>query len=162
MPGFLRRHMTAKTGIKRGFKKGFTLMEVVMATLISAMTATAVYSVVLSSFVSQGKADTREAAALVLKRAQSVLNSYVAVEDSNSLYSLPGSTPGRWSADSSGGWALAGGNHDISSLLVNYPAIPSGGRLTYQVTNIDCGMGISDRLACKRVLFTLSYPEQIR
>ena len=122
------------------FSKGVTLIEVIMASVIAAMTTTAVYSVVLSGFVSESKADKREAAALVLKRAQDTLKSYVAVEMTNSLYTLPGTVPGRWSADTSGSWALAGNagfpglRHDISSLLTGTVLKPDG---------VTCGWGKS-------------------
>jgi Tfp pilus assembly protein PilE len=143
---------------KKRFSKGVTLIEVVLAALIAAMTTTAIYSVVLSGFVSESKADKREASALVLKTAQEVLKSYVAVEMSNTLYRLPGTTAGRWSADSSGRWALAAGTHNISSLLSKYPVLTSAS-LSYRVSNFDCGLGSADNVACKTVRFTLTYAD---
>ncbi|MCG2726187.1 MAG: hypothetical protein L6420_08045 [Elusimicrobia bacterium] len=152
--------------LKKRFSKGVALIEVVMAALIAAMTTTAVYSVVLSGFVSEVKADKREAAALVLKRAQEILKSYVAVEMSNTLYTLPGITAGRWSADTSGTWALAAGNHNISSLLNDYPDTLQGGSFSYVVTNSNCSSLCinatctgQDNLACKTVVFTLTYAD---
>ncbi len=156
MSHFLR-NMFKEGNVK--VKKGFALVEVIMATIIIAITTTAVYSVVLSSFVSGQKADKREVAAMLLKKAQNALQTYVAVENSNNVYTLPGGPSGRWAADSSGRWALAAGNHDISSLLLNTPL--KGGTFIYRVTNFNCGMGTSDRLACKRVRFTLTYPDAV-
>lgn len=148
-------------------RPGQTLVEVVMATMIAAMTTTAVFSVILSSFVSGAKADKRDTAAMMLRRAQETLKSYVTVEPSNASYS-PGVTPGRWIADSSGQWALRNGTHDITSLLINTPlydpANPGASRFEYVVTSNDClgtGMGSAPNYeqACKTVVFSLTYPD---
>ncbi len=159
--------------VKNGFSRGATLIEVMMAAIIASMATTAVYSVVLSSFVSIAKADKREATSLIFKKAQNILKSYVAVESSNSIYDLPGekNTPGVWEADTSKKWALAGNvgglRHDISSLLKGTVFQPDGEtcgwgkscHLVYYVKNTDCGLGSADRLACKTVKFELKYAD---
>ena len=171
MPHILICELKSFMILKKRFSKGVTLIEVVLAALIAAMTTTAIYSVVLSGFVSESKADKREAAALVLKTAQEVLKSYVAVEPSNNLYILPGTPPGNWSAEEKIIWALEGDTskfglrHDISSLLSGTPLQPDGTSckwllscyLVYQVKNIDCGLGVGDKVACKKVKFILTY-----
>lgn len=139
-----------------------------MATMIAAMTTTAVFSVVLSSYVSDVKADKRDAAAMVLKRAQDTLKSYVSAVPTEAGYA-PGSPVGRWSADSGGGWALAAGSHDISSLLNNDPVLnPSGAAcfwgsavcgMRYVVTDDPCGFGTATANTCKRVTFNLVYSD---
>lgn len=153
--------------MKKRARPGQTLIEVVMATMISAITTTAVFSVLLSSFVSDAKADKRDAAAMVLKRAQETLRSYVSAVPTDSTY-VPssGSLVGRWAADSSGAWALRDGTHDISSLVQLPPLSPAGGpqaTLSYTVSSYDCGFGIGSalnkELACKTVTFTLTYAD---
>ena len=158
---------------KKGFSRGATLIEVMMAAIIASMATTAIYSVVLSSFVSVAKADKREASSLVFKKAQNTLKSYVAVEVSNTIYKLPGSTPGVWEADASGNWALSGNpgfpgkRHDISSLLkgtVFQTGLTTCGwgkscHLVYYVKNTDCGLGAADHLSCKTVKFELKYAD---
>lgn len=163
---------------KKGFSKGATLIEVMMAAIIASMATTAIYSVVLSSFVSVAKADKREASSLIFKKAQNTLKSYVAVEVSNTIYDLPGKkdTPGVWEADTSGKWALSGNSgspgkrHDISSLLkgtVFQPGLTTCGwgkscHLVYYVKNDECGIdtgGTADHLACKTVKFELKYAD---
>ncbi|MCX5786337.1 MAG: hypothetical protein NTX59_11680 [Elusimicrobia bacterium] len=146
-------------------KKGQLLVEVAVATVIAATTAMGTFSVILSSFASQKKADKREACGFILKQAQETLKSYVSAEPANSNYTpgsglvSPGSpNGGRWAADSSGAWALAAGLHDISSLLPNPPFLP-GASLTYTVQDNDCmnlGTGFN---ACKIVRFTLTYQD---
>lgn len=144
----------------RHARPGQTLIEVVMATMIAAITTTAVFSVVLSSFVSTSKADKRDAAAMALRRAQQTLASYVTALPSDAAYS-PGATPGRWPIDLSGQWALRNGSHDITGLLTGTPL--NGGTLTYTVASNDCGLGLGAfpdyPLACKTVVFTLTYPD---
>jgi type II secretory pathway pseudopilin PulG len=149
-----------------------TLVEVTVATLIAAITTTAVFSVFLSSFYSTSKADNRDAAAMVLRRAQDTLKSYVSVDplNVNMINGLPGSPvnpqtglAGRWPADSSGNWALATGNHDITSLLAGTPLV--GGTFTYTVALLNNCLGITpinvnDFNVCKTVTFNLSYPDK--
>ncbi|MCM2268324.1 MAG: hypothetical protein NDI60_11195 [Elusimicrobiales bacterium] len=143
-------------------RPGQTLIEVVMATMIAAMTTTAVFSVILSSFVSGAKADKRDAAAMVLRRAQQTLNSYVSAEPWTAAYSA-GATPGIWAADSSGVWALRNGVHDITSLLTGTSLSGTGASFTYTVASNDCGFGLGPGpnlpYACKTVTFSLIYPD---
>ncbi|MEK7720802.1 MAG: hypothetical protein AAB359_00265 [Elusimicrobiota bacterium] len=157
-------------------RPGQTLLEVTMATLIAAITTMAVFSVILSTYVSDARADKRDAASMALRRAQDTLKSYVSAEPANATY-VPSSTSGigRWPADSSGSWALAGSvsgtTHDISSLLNNgeYPALNPGGvkciqgsavcYFVYVVTDSGCGFGSTTANACKNVVFYLNYPD---
>lgn len=141
-----------------------------MATMISAITTTAVFSVVLSSFVSDARADKRDAAAAVMRRAQESLKSFVSVEPYNSAYApSSGMGVGRWSADTSGAWALRDGRHRIDALAQqpNSPLAPAGAaapQMYYDVQSYDCmgtGMGAAPDFprACKRVTFTLIYAD---
>lgn len=160
-------------------RPGQSLIEVTMATMIAAVTTTAVFSVVLSSFVSDARADKRDAAAMAMRRAQEVLKSYVSVAP-YSADMLPGdgrlqpgapssgTGVGRWSADTSGVWALRDGNHNISSLVNASPVLSPAGSpqatLTYTVQSYSCawfGMGTGPDFptACKRVTFNLSYTD---
>lgn len=149
-------------------RPGQTLIEVTMATMIAAITTTAVFSVVLSSYVSNVKADKRDAAAMALRRAQDTLKSYISTLPGDALYS-PTTTSGvgRWPADSSGMLALSAGNHNISSLVSGPPLTPSGGpaaTFSYTVANVNClslppGPLLTDANQCKTVFFTLGYAD---
>jgi len=144
-------------------RRGQTLIEVVMATMISAMTTTAVFSVILSSFVSDAKADKRDAAAMVLKQAQEALKSYVSAVPTEAGY-VPTSL--HLPYEGLNVWALREGGHDISSMIsglpLNVPGQPNAS-LTYTVTSYGCGFGTGSApnypTACKRVVFTLTYPD---
>jgi type II secretory pathway pseudopilin PulG len=158
-----------------------TLIEVVMATLIAAITTTAVFSVFLSSFYSSSKADKRDAATMMLRQAQSTLKNYVSVEPGNANIVNGNGTAGSpiiagapnggiWSADSSGTSALAAGTHDISSLLVGTALASTPGftaSFTYTVTDTPCLQTInpldpafaSTYASCKNVSFQLKYPD---
>ena len=148
-----------------GKRSGQTLIEVAVATIIAAITTVAVFSVILSGFVSEKKADKKELAAMVAKNAQQTLQAFVSVDPNDPSYSP--NAGGRWSADTSGAWALNAGMHDISSLMngtalqVN-PAAPCswGGTcyFVYSVTDTDCGFGNGTR-ACKTVAFSMVYAD---
>ena len=167
----LNLNPAAGSGFHRRIRRpGQTLLEIAVAVLIAATTTIAVFSVVISSFVSEKKADKKELSAMMLKRAQQTLQAFVSVDPADPAYSP--NAGGTWSADSSGGWALAAGIHDISSLL-NTPenltlrkeasstAVQTcvlGGPcyLTYTVTDADCGFGTGTR-ACKTVRFSIKF-----
>lgn len=137
-------------------RPGQTLIEVVVATVISAMTTTAIFSVILSSFVSDVKADKRDAAAMVLKRAQETLKNYVSAVPGEAGY-VAGSPTGHWTAEGGGAWALADGWHDVSTLVAAPPLSVAGqppATLRYLVTPYACSS-----FTCKQVVFTLSYPD---
>ncbi|MDQ7774318.1 MAG: hypothetical protein RDU13_12465 [Elusimicrobiales bacterium] len=152
-------------------RQGVTLLEVAIAGLITAMTTAAVFSVVLSSFVSHERADKRELAGLMIKRAKQTLMSYVTAVPGESEY-VPGSPAGHWPASSTPGWSLrgsggAGVRHDISSLLngtdLQVPGVTCAwGRacyFVYSVVNRDCGLGTGDTVACKEVNFEMRYAD---
>ena len=127
-----------------------------MATIVAAMTTTAIFSVILSSFTSQAKADKRDAAALMMKSAQETLKSYVSAVPADGNYVPNG---GRWTADSTGVWALSDGIHPITSLLNGTEL--QGGTFSYTVGSFNCGFGFGaiNETACKSVTFTLTYPD---
>ena len=151
-----------KARIKR---PGQTLIEVAIATMIAAMTTVAVFSVALSSFVSQKKSDKKELAAMMLKEAQQTLQTFVSAVPGDVNYSP--NAGGWWQADSlNPAWALSAGMHDISSLmpidLRTDPVVPcvAGGScyFVYTVTDADCGFGGGNN-ACKTVSFDMNYAD---
>lgn len=155
-------------------RPGVTLLEVAIAGLITAMTTAAVFSVVLSGFVSHKRADRREQAGLMIKHAQKTLMGYVSAVPGEAGYA-PGSPVGHWPASSTPGWSLRGSvggvTHDISSLL-NVPGLvlrPAGVtcaaanpacHFVYTVFDRDCGLGTANTAwACKQVAFRLRYAD---
>ena len=165
-------------------RSGQSLMEVVIAILIAAIASVAVFSVVLSSSVSQKKADKKEQIAMLMWEAQGTLQTFVSADLTTPVYTTAGTyyapnQGGIWSADTSGNWALEPGRHDISSLMNTpehidlrrdpdtnqvYTCVDGGAcSLVYVVTDItgnDCLEGIMDATtlqACKSVQFTIKY-----
>ncbi|MFA6433895.1 MAG: hypothetical protein WCW52_04300 [Elusimicrobiales bacterium] len=134
-----------------------TLIEVVVATMIAGLTTVAVFSVVLSSFVSQKKSDRKELAAMTLKRAQQTLQAYVSAVPAEGAYSV--AAGGHWPADAYGGWALAQGAHNIVSLMPAALCPPGACTFVYTVTDVNCGFGIATANACKTVVFNMTYPD---
>ena len=129
------------------------MIEVVIATMIAALTTVAVFSVTLTSVVSQKKADRKENAAMVLRQAQQTLKTYVTVDPSDVLHSP--NAGGTWL---DGTWALSGGVHDITSLMPPDLCATGACSFTYTVTNIDCGFG-TGKNSCKSVKFDMTYPD---
>ena len=164
-------------------RSGQTLVEVAVATVITAAAAMAVFSVVLSSFASQTKGDKNAAAGFALKQAQQTLKSYVSADPTNAnpfsmasspLAGAPGASTsvGHWAMETVGTqWALAAGTHDVTRLLNGTVLNPTSGGsgctsnnppcLRYVVKNIDCGFGFAGagEAACKEVVFTLIYAD---
>lgn len=166
-------------------RAGQTLVEVVIAILIAAMTTVAVFSVVLSGTVSQKKAEKKEIAAMLLKEAMQTLQTFVSAVPDNAAYSprIGAALPGRWPADDSGDWALrgnpgAGRRHDISSLmnrntlemqaLRGTTPVCRWGRPCYFVywvsddntaACVNPALGAGTELACKTVEFRMEYTD---
>lgn len=138
-------------------RKGQTLIEVVVATMVAAMTATAVFSVVLSSSVSGGRSDRKEAAALAINAAREQLRMFVSADPGSSVYSP--NAGGLWTGkDNSGVWALQSGTHNMSaSFLSGFPLLSGRSpQMSYTVSDENCGFG-TGTAACKKVVFTISY-----
>jgi type II secretory pathway pseudopilin PulG len=144
-------------------RKGMALGEVIVAISITAMISVAVFSVILSVSSSGVKIDKKEAATSSFVRLQETLKSYVTVETGGFFNApgakRPGTAPDWWhlAGDTNPGWALTAGAHTVTAWLP--PAISAGGSLRYQVTNLDCGLGLADNLACKQVQITLTYAD---
>lgn len=140
-------------------RKGQTLVEVMVATVIAASTATAIFSVVLSSHVGELKSDKKEAAAMVIKAAQEQLKIYVSADPSDPEFSPVAG--GHWGKDTNGGWALATGTHNIDLLLAGVKQLEgtTAPSLQYTVVKEDCGFGTSENLGCSKVTFTLTYED---
>jgi type II secretory pathway pseudopilin PulG len=150
------------------------MIEVVVATLIAAITTVAVFSVILSSMVSQKKADKRELVAMAFKNAQQTLQAFVSADVNNLVDPLiPGvyyapTAGGVWAA-AGAGWALAPGTHDITSLITG-TALCTGTpacSFTYFVADNTEGLaacvngllGAATNNACKTVTFTIVFAD---
>jgi hypothetical protein len=146
----------------------------------------------LSSAFSRQKAEKKELAAMLIREAQQTLQDYVSADVTTKVYGTDGTyyapnSGGTWSADATGGWALAPGTHDISSLMnphpvtgedpykllrregesdTVWPTCAAGGScfFTYTVTDQPCMPDIGDPVAtsanaCKDVSFTLRFAD---
>jgi type II secretory pathway pseudopilin PulG len=139
-------------------RQGQTLIEVIVATMVAAMAATAMFSVTLSSSVSGGRSDRREVGSALIHSAQEQLKVFVSADPNSSFSPNVG---GKWAKDASNAWALQSGvTHDLGSLLAGL-AIYQGRNpsFTYTVQNEDCGFGTGEFNSCKRVTFRLSYDD---
>jgi len=151
-------------------RKGFTLVEIVVAVLISAMVAMATFSIFTSSAVGHKRSTKKEVAALAIRMVSEQLKDYVTSDNSTFLPQRPNNS---WrlcnhlgQCDTYTGWALQSGTHDITSFLNTEPFLTelckgnlSNCSFRYVVSNFDCGFGNSETTACKQVSFNLSYPD---
>ena len=140
------------------FRPGQSLMEVTVAVLIAAITATGTLSVILSTKYSNVKADTKESAAVAFRSAQEYLKPYVSAAATNSSYTSSFMPSGQ-SIYGETGWALAKGDHDLTFLLYNMPQF-TGATLKYKVEDADCNANSNaQNLECRKVSFSLTTSE---
>ena len=141
------------------YRKGQSLIEVTVAILIAAITATGMFSVILSTKYSYAKADARESAAIVLHSAQEYLKPYVSVAGTMTGEYLTNFMPKGKNIYGESGWALADGTHDLTFLLAKMPQL-GGATLTYTVSTANCNNQKNDQnLECRKVSFSLTIPE---
>lgn len=135
-------------------RKGQSLLEVTIAVLISAITATGIFSVILSTRYSHAKADEKESAAIVFRSAQEYLKPYVgttatgftAANPNNNIYG-------------ENVWALQENyTHHLEFLLTNMPQF-YGSTFTYTVSVDDCTSAADTLNQCRSVHFNLEIPE---
>ena len=138
-------------------RKGQSLIEVTVAILIAAITATGIFSVILSTKYSHAKADEKESAAIVFRSAQEYLKPYVGTSAdnfnaSNNIQNIYGEEV----------WALQENyTHNLDFLLTNMPQF-IGSTFTYTVSiapclsNTDTSNNINQ---CRSVNFNLQMPE---
>lgn len=120
----------ANAGARLAGSGGYTLIEVLVAVLLTALMASSVMSVALSSKMTGGRSDRKLIANELSRQLTSTLKSYVSADQSQTLIPGPGSV-GSWSingasygtsgtsiTDSQGGaFALAAGSHTLTGFL---------------------------------------------
>jgi len=113
-------------------REGYTLVEVLVAILLSAVMITSVFSVALTTKMGGGKGERRMAAAQVTQSTLKALGNYMTADYSTSTASsAPG---GSWiiTGDSiqppcASNWALCQGSHTVSGLVPAALAAPAFG-----------------------------------
>lgn len=156
---------------------GFTLVEVIVAVMITAIAVTAIFSVIASNMVSERKIDTSEEVAMILSTAQEKLKPYVLANTNVGAESnpspdytvLPASMqkPKGLCPSLDNQPPLASGTHNITCLLPTAVTVLSGkgsgatiyqdgtSKLSYDVSYVaNCGESAT---ACFKVKFTLYY-----
>lgn len=137
---------------RRAARRGYTLVETMIGMLLISVVVTSVFSLVLTARLTAKKSNRRGQAILYVRRAMESLRAYVTADPN-----MPGPTP-NWhiKGDTTAGWALGLGNHDISSWLpTEFCAVdPANCKLTYVVSALPCGS-----LTCSQVAFTVTWKE---
>ncbi len=122
----------------RGNTQGFTLIEVVVAMLITAVMVSSVFSVSLHTRRNDVRADRKLLAAQATRQLTSTLEEYVTA-DHSSAQSVSFSPGGSWAwqapvTDSAGGYALAAGTHTLTHYLPSwFEAAPYNAHAVYYV-----------------------------
>jgi hypothetical protein len=117
-----------------GDAQGYTLVEVVVATLVVAATASLIMSVALTERLSSTRASGRLAAAFAVRRVSENLRVFVTADPS--LARGPGDGPDGWRlpGDRSGLDALDAGHHDLDPAVWAPALTRDGGSISYDVT----------------------------
>lgn len=107
--------------MKTRSRRGGALVEVVIATLLLAITVTGVFAALLTAGTQSGSLVEREDASLHIDRLLDELRNYV-TSDTTPTVDAPGTPAGAqrtWSlpGDSCACWALQEGAHDVSARL---------------------------------------------
>lgn len=125
---------------------GYTLVEVVIAMLLTSIMVSSVFSVALTAKTSGGKAERRLAATQVNRQMTGMLRNFVSAD--NTATSLPGPNTGtnRWSMDNASVvppiddtsctdcYALDPGSHTVTGILPSwFAAQPYNATLVYFV-----------------------------
>ena len=117
-------------------ESGYTLVEVVIAMLLTSIMVSSVFSVALTAKQSGGKAERRLMATQVNRQMTGMLRNFVTAD--NSASSLPGPNAGvnRWSMDNAAAtppindtsclncYALDPGSHTVTGILPSWFAGP--------------------------------------
>lgn len=133
---------------RRPTEAGYTLVEVVIAMLLTAIMVTSVFSVSLTAKQGGGKGGRKLLASQGAKQIANQLRNFVTGDTSVSLANPPGSAFGGWGLTGVGGitdncpgggtscWALQNGTHTLTGVLpAAFEAAPFNARVSYYVTN---------------------------
>ena len=154
------------------------MVEGLIGLVIIATAVTAIFSVIISSFSSDKKTDSKEDATFVLKKASDRLKVYVTADGDMSMLpadlqkGICSTAKDGFKVEESDPMSTAAAGHDISCLLVDkdgnnlYPSYPAAEwRLLYKVTekpgcNVAATDGTYDEdsvssLKCRQIDFSL-------
>lgn len=117
-------------------RPGATLVEVLVGAMVLLMMATAVSSLLLSTFGASKTGQTRYQVALASKKLREQLKAYV-TEDTSVLLNAPGNPPWHLPEDTSceSCWALEDGMHDATGLLPDGLREDHAAKMRYAVTS---------------------------
>ena len=118
---------------------GQSIVEIVISILLLAIVAAGIFGVILTAKKQTTKSKAHEDATLSANQLIQELQNYVTALDTTdplNLSSAPGTPPSwHYPGDTNTGWALAVGNHEVSTLLPLYlQSAPYTAHLTYTVT----------------------------
>ena len=138
-----RRPLRAPGKVMKG-RQGYTLIEVVVAMLLSCVMIASVFSVALSNKVASSKIDHSLVAVQASRSLQEKLSAYVTSDPTNTIIAGPaggGAGLASWSlnragySDSQGTvWALAGGSHVVTGPGLPPAAIVNAGLKSGEAT----------------------------
>ncbi len=140
-------------------RAGYSLVEVVIAILLTAVIVTSVFSVSVSSKTSDIQAERKFKGAVGTRQVSALLRTYVTGDEFDSAINLPGpgtgpntwsmTSPGTgivdhfWTYPSCGGvrndYALAPGDHCLTGVLGAFEAAPYNARVWYHVVDMAVG-----------------------
>jgi prepilin-type N-terminal cleavage/methylation domain-containing protein len=121
---------------------GYTLVEVMVAMLLTSIMVTSVFSVALTVKTGGNKGERKIKAAAGARQVAAMLKNYVTGDPNNTLIPGPGLGTNKWSMDSGGVddtscsncYALTSGTHTLTGILpATFEAAPFNARVIYFV-----------------------------
>ena len=124
-------------GLQNAHRYGYTIVEVVVAMLLSAVMISAVFSIALSGRQTTARSDRRLVAAQAAQSMMQRLKNYVTGDYSNAALGPNGSWTIAGDSDTHG-YALYPGTHNFvkTSGIVPDALMPYNGTLSYTVTQV--------------------------
>ena len=125
---------------------GYTLVEVMVAMLLTSIMVTSVFSVALTVKTGGNKGERKIKAAAGARQVAAQLKNYVTGDPNNTVINGPGTGSNKWSMD--GGvvddtscancYALTAGSHTLTGILpATFEAAPFNARVIYFVSTTD-------------------------
>ena len=141
-----RQHRPIKAAQASSGEGGYTLVEVMVAMLLTSIMVTSVFSVALTVKAGGSKGESKIKAAAGARMVAALLKNYVTGDPASTVIPGPGARPNSWSMTGNGitdacactscaanCYALAHGTHTLTGVMGAFEGPPWNARVSYYV-----------------------------